>query len=113
MGYRPRFSFFKIMSLNIIIKSGTNDRATNADIAEGLARVNQEAVIREKAGYKKRSRKLRKAAEEIRKGSGTFRLESVMDARTYMRHEQDRPGCMSDDAYRKELLRDNEEIDCR
>ena len=101
------------MSLNIIIKSGTNDRQTNAQIAEGLARVNQEAVVREKATYDKRSRKLRKAAEKIRKGNGAFRLESVMDARTYMRHEQDRPGCMSDDTYRKELLKHNDEIDCR
>jgi len=101
------------MSLNIIVKSGTNDRKSNAEIAEGLARANEEAVVREKATYKERSRELRKAAEEIRKGNGAFRLESVMDARTYMRHEQDRPGCMSDDSYRKELLRDNDEMDCR
>jgi hypothetical protein len=101
------------MSVNIIIKSGTNDRQTNAEIAEGLARANEEAVIREKATYKERSRDLRKAAEKIRKGNGAFRLESVMDARTYMRHEQERPGCMSDETYRKELLRDNEEMDCR
>ena len=100
------------MSLNIIIKSG-NNRKTNTEIAEGLARVNEEAVVREKSTYDKRSRKLRKAAEEIRKGNGAFRLESVMDARTFMRHEQDRPGSMSDDTYRKELLRDNPEIDCR
>ena len=101
------------MSVNIIIKSGTNDRQTHAEIAEGLARANEEAVIREKATYKERSRDIRKAAEEIRKGNGAFRLESVMDARTYMRHEQERPGCMSDESYRKELLRDNEEMDCR
>ena len=101
------------MSLNIIIKSGTDDRQSNAEIARGLARANEEAMIREKATYTKRSRKLRKAAEEIRKGNGAFRLESVIDARTYMRHEQDRPGSMSDDTYRKELLRDNPEMDCR
>jgi len=101
------------MSLNIIIKSGTDDRKTNAEIAEGLARANQEAAVREKATYRKRSRQIRKAAEEIRGGKGAFRLESVMDARTYMRHEQDRPGCMADDTYRKELLKHNEEIDCR
>tara|TARA_B100001964_G_scaffold232046_1_gene287379 strand:- start:231 stop:536 length:306 start_codon:yes stop_codon:yes gene_type:complete len=101
------------MSLNIIIKSGTNNRKTNAQIAEGLSRANQEAVIREKATYDKRSRELRKGAEKFRKGNGAFRLESIMDARTYMRHAQERPGSMSDDTYRKELLRDNPEIDCR
>ena len=100
------------MSLNIIIKSG-NNRQTNAQIAEGLSRANQEAVIREKATYDKRSRKLRKGAEKFRKGNGAFRLESVMDARTYMRHEQARPGSMSDSTYREELLRDNPEMDCR
>jgi len=78
-----------------------------------VARHNEEAAIREKAGYQKRSRHIRKAAEDIRGGKGAFRLESVMDARTYMRHEQDRPGCMADDTYRKELLKHNEEIDCR
>ena len=100
------------MSLNIIIKSGDN-RQTDAEIARGLARSNEEAAHREKATYAKRSRKLRKGAEKFRKGNGAFRLESVIDARTYMRHEQERPGCMSDDTYRKELLRDNPEMDCR
>ena len=100
------------MSLNIIIKSGDN-RKTDAEIARGLARANEEAMIREKATYTKRSRKLRKGAEKFRKGNGAFRLESVIDARTYMRHEQERPGCMSDPTYRKELLKHNPEMDCR
>ena len=101
------------MSLNIIIKKGNNDRQTNAEIARGLARANEETVVREKATYAKRSRKLRKGAEKFRKGDGAFRLESVIDARTYMRHEQERPGCMSDPTYRKELLKHNPEMDCR
>ena len=114
-GCRPRFPYSKIeiMSLNIIIKNGNNDRKTNAEIARGLARSNEETAVQGKANYTKRSRKLRKGAEKFRKGDGAFRLESVIDARTYMRHEQDRPGSMSDDTYRKELLRDNPEMDCR
>ena len=101
------------MSLNIIIKGGGKRRRSSEETASMIARHNEKAAVREKATYQKRSRRIRKAAEDIRGGKGAFRLESVMDARTYMRHEQDRPGSMSDDSYRKELLRDNPEIDCR
>ena len=101
------------MSLNIIIKKPGQGGASSEEIAESMARHNKEAAVREKAEYREKSRKLRKAAESLRGGKGSFRLESVMDARTYMRHEQERPGCMADDTYRKELLRDNPEIDCR
>ena len=101
------------MSLNIIIKKPGEGGASSEEIAESMARHNEEAVVREKAEYTEKSRKLRKAAEALRGGGGTFRLESVMDARTYFRHEQQNPGCMADDTYRRELLRDNSEIDCR
>ena len=108
------FPFFRIMSVNIIIKGGGKSRRRSSEeTAAIIAKHNQEAAVREKATYKDRSRRIRKAAEEIRGGKGAFRLESVMDARTYMRHEQDRPGCMADDTYRKELLKHNDEIDCR
>ena len=100
------------MSINIIIKKPGEGGASSEEIAESMARHNEEAVVREKAEYKEKSRKLRKAAEALRGGDGPFRLESVMDARTYFRHEQCRPGCMADDTYREELLK-NPEIDCR
>jgi len=101
------------MSLNIIVRGGGKSRRSSEETASMVARCNEEAAVREKATYQKRSRRIRKAAEDIRGGKGAFRLESVMDARTYMRHEQERPGCMSDDTYRKELLKHNDEIDCR
>ena len=78
-----------------------------------MARHNEEEARREKHEYRDKARKLRKAAESIRGGKGLLRLESVMDARTYFRHEQQNPGSMSDESYRRELLRDNPEIDCR
>ena len=99
--------------MDIIIKKPREGGASSEEIAESMARHNEEAVVREKAEYTEKSRKLRKAAEALRGGGGTFRLESVMDARTYFRHEQQNPGCMADDTYRRELLRDNSEIDCR
>ena len=98
--------------MNIIIKNGKKKRSSE-EVAEMLAHHNEQAAIREKHEYKEKSRELRKAAEGLREGKGGFRLESVMDARTYFRHEQQNPGSMSDDTYRQELLRDNPEIDCR
>lgn len=102
------------MSLNIIVKNGGH-KPSNEEIAEHLARHNDQAVIREKHEYREKSRQLRKAAESLPKQVGDFRLESVMDARTFMRHSQDssREGAMQDETYRRELLRDNPEIDCR
>ena len=101
------------MSLNIIVRGGGKSRPSSEEMAARVAGYNEEAAVREKATYQKRSRQIRKAAEGIRGGKGAFRLESVMDARTYMRHEQARPGSTSDDTYVKELLRDNPEMDCR
>ena len=78
-----------------------------------MARHNEDEAQREKHEYRDKARKLRKTAESVRGGKGLLRLESVMDARTYFRHEQQNPGSMSDESYRRELLRDNPEIDCR
>ena len=102
------------MPLNIIIKNGGH-KPSNEQVAEHLARKTDEAVASEKHEYKEKSRQLSKAAESLPKEVGGMRLESVMDARTYFRHVQDpsRQGAMNDDTYRKELLRDNPEIDCR
>lgn len=101
------------MSVNIIVKGGGKSRRSSEEVAESVARVNEEAVVREKATYMEKQRQLRKVAEEHRDHKGEFRLESVMDPRIFFRHEQDRPGSMADDTYRKELLRDSPELDCR
>ena len=98
--------------MDIIVKNGKRKRSSE-EMAEMVAKHNEQAAIRDKHEYKAKSRELRKAAEAVRGGKGTLRLESVMDARTFFRHEQQNPGCMSDDTYRRELLRDNSEIDCR
>lgn len=84
-------------------------KVSNEEVAETIARSNEEAAIREKHGYKERSRKIRKAAENFNFGPGV-RAKAVIDAKTYFRHEQQNPGCMSDSGYTKELLRDNEEM---
>ena len=101
------------MSLNIIIRGGGKGRQSDEEVAAGIARHNEESAVREKHEYRDKSRKIRKAAEKHRGGKGLLRLESVMDARTYFRHEQQNPGAMADDTYVNELLRDNPEIDCR
>ena len=101
------------MSINIIIRGGGKGRQSDEEVAAGIARQNEAAAVREKHEYRDKSRKIRKAAEKYRGGNGLLRLESVMDARTYFRHETENPGAMADDTYVNELLRDNPEIDCR
>ena len=96
------------MSLNIIIGKG-NRKVSNEEVAETLARANEQAAIREKHEYKKRSRQIRKAAENFNFGKGV-RAKAVIDAKTYFRHEQQNPGCWADSQYTKEALRDNEEM---
>jgi hypothetical protein len=97
------------MSLNIITHGTRKPRVSNEEVAETLARANEEAVIREKHQYKERSRQIRKEAEKMNFGKGV-RVQGVYDARTLMRHEQQNPGCTSDPSYMRELRRDNEEM---
>jgi flagellar basal body rod protein FlgC len=96
------------MPLNIITHGMKAKKVSNEEVAETLARANEEAAIREKHGYKERSRQLRKTAEKWNFGKGV-RAKAVIDAQTYFRHEQQSPGCMSDPGYTKEFLRDNPE----
>lgn len=78
------------------------------EMAHYLAKKVERDAEREKAGYRKRSLATRKAAEQV-KGSGDFRLVSAIDSTTYLRHEQERPGCMSDAGYRKDFAKANPE----
>ena len=97
------------MSLNIVTHGMRAKKVSNEEVAETLARANEQAAIREKHEYKERSRQIRKQAENWNFGKGV-RATAVIDAQTYFRHEQQNPGCMSDSGYTKELLRDNPEM---
>ena len=101
------------MGLNIIIKKG-GKKMSREELSENITRQNERDAEREKHEYKEKSRELRRNAEkELPKQIGEFRLESVIDSRTYYRHAQDREGCWEDNGYRKEFLRDNPECDLR
>ena len=76
------------MPINIIVKSGGRKKMSDDEMAHYLAKQNEQAVIREKATYRDRSRQIR----------------------TYFRHEQQNPGCTSDETYMRELRRDNDEM---
>ena len=97
------------MSLNIIVRKGPRGKASAGEVGEVLMRQAKEEVAREKAGYRERSRKIRKAADDNLKGGKGIRPVAVYDAATYLRHEQERPGCMSDPEYRRDFLKRNPE----
>jgi len=97
------------MPLNIIVKSGGRKKMSDDEMAHYLAKQNEQAVIREKATYRDRSRQIRKDAEKIKLPKG-MQIGGVYDARTYFRHEQQNPGCTSDETYMRELRRDNDEM---
>ena len=79
------------------------------EMADYLSRKVEADARREKAGYRNRAIETRKAAEGV-KGSGDFRLVSAIDSTTFLRHEMERPGCMSDhDGYRKDFAKANPE----
>ena len=99
----------KIMALNIITHGMRTKKVSNEEVAETLARRNEQDAIREKHEYRDRSRKIRKAAENFNFGGGV-KATAVIDAQTYMRHEQQNPGCWADKQYTKEALRDNPEM---
>jgi len=97
------------MAINIITHGMRAKKVSNEQVAETLARANEEAAIREKHEYKERSRQVRKAAGNFNFGKGV-RGKAVIDAKTYFRHEQENPGCWADKQFTKEVLRDNPEM---
>ena len=97
------------MPLNIIIKGGgKGSQMSGEEMALYLANKNQKAMEREKAGYMDRQLRARKEMEQ-EGNSDTLRPSAVYDAKTYFRHEGERPGCMSDPEYKREYHRDNPE----
>jgi hypothetical protein len=73
-----------------------------------MAQENERAAIREKATYEKRQRQVAKSAEHL-KGAGGKHLKPVgaIDARTFLRWEQQEPGCWGDDSFRDKYYKDN------
>jgi hypothetical protein len=97
------------MSLNIIVRGGKKSGGMSSEEMAGyLSRKVEAQARREKAGYRNRSIATRKAAEHV-KGSGDFRLVSAIDSTTFLRHEMERKGSMSDPEYRKDFAKSNPE----
>jgi|TARA_R100000479_G_C6274532_1_gene160714 hypothetical protein len=97
------------MSLNIIVRGGKKSRSSQDEIAYYLRKENERAAVREKAGYAQRQKQARKAAKALEGSKGDFRLARVTDLTTYVRHEQERPGCWADKGFRKDFENSNPE----
>ena len=97
------------MSLNIIVKGGKRSGNSQEEIAYYMRKANEQAVVREKAGYAQRQEQARRAAKSLEGGKGNFRLKRVTDMATYMRHQQERPGCWSDKGFVKDFEKSNPE----
>lgn len=97
------------MSLNIIVRGGKKSRSSQDEIAYYLRKENEQAAIREKAGYAQRQKQARKAAKAFEGGKGDLRLARVTDLTTYVRHEQERPGAWADKGFQKDFEKSNPE----
>ena len=97
------------MSLNIIVKGGKRSGGMSGEeMAQYLAKKVDQQAAREKAGYKQRALAARKYGQSV-SGGKNFRAVRSVDLSTYMRHEQERPGCMSDPQYSKDFSKANPE----
>ena len=97
------------MSLNIIVRGGKKSGNSQEEIAYYLRKANEQAAIREKAGYAKRQKQARKAAKSLEGSKGDFRLARVTDMTTYLRHSLERPGCWADKEFQKDFEKSNPE----
>ena len=70
------------MPLNIIVRSGGRKKISDEEMADYLAKKNNEDLARDKATYRERSREIRKAAENINLPKG-FRVKGVYDAKCF------------------------------
>lgn len=77
-------------------------------MAHYLSKKVERDAEREKAGYKERALKARKYGQSV-SGGKNFRAVRSVDMATYMRHEQERPGCMSDPEYSRSFAKSNPE----
>jgi hypothetical protein len=96
------------MSLNIIVKGGKRSGMSGEEMAHYLSKKVERDAEREKAGYSKRAIAARKNAKKL-SGGKDFRLVSAIDATTFLRHEIQSPGSMSDSEYRRDFAKSNPE----
>ena len=97
------------MSLNIIVRGGKRSGGMSGEeMAHYLSKKAEAQAEREKAGYQKRALSARKYGQSVGGGKNLRAVRSV-DLTTYLRHEQERPGCMSDpgilETLQKRILR--------
>jgi len=78
------------------------------EMAQYLAKKVDRQAEQEKAGYKQRALAARKYGQSVG-GGENFRAVRSVDLATYMRHEQERPGCMSDPEYSRAYAKANPE----
>jgi len=96
------------MSLNIIVKGGKRSGMSGEEMAHYLSKKVERDAEREKAGYGKRAIAARKNAKKL-SGGKDFRLVSAIDATTFLRHEIQSPGSMSDSEYRRDFAKSSPE----
>jgi len=96
------------MSLNIIVKGGKRSGMSGEEMAHYLAKKVDRQAAQEKAGYKQRALAARKYGQSVG-GGKELRAVRAVDMTTYLRHEQERPGCMSDPQYSKDFAKANPE----
>tara|TARA_R100001510_G_C7638902_1_gene196701 strand:+ start:254 stop:568 length:315 start_codon:yes stop_codon:yes gene_type:complete len=100
------------MSLNIIIKGGGKNRRSDEEYLAKLKARNEEEARIEKVTYKDRQRDVAKKHQHL-KGESLKHMKPVgaIDARTFLRWEQQAPGFWNDDSSRNKFYKDNPE--CR
>jgi hypothetical protein len=96
------------MSLNIIVKGGKRSGMSGDEMARYLSKKVEAEARREKAGYKQRALAARKYGQSVG-GGKNFRAVRSVDVTTYLRHEIERPGCMSDPEYSRDFAKKNPE----
>lgn len=99
------------MSLNIIVKGGKKS-VSDAEYVAKLKARNERDAQAERATYKDRQRQVAKQHQHL-KGTQLKNMKPVgaIDARTFIRWEQESPGFWNDNASRKKFYSDNPE--CR
>jgi hypothetical protein len=96
------------MSLNIIVKGGKRSGMSGEEMAHYLSKKVDRQAEQEKAGYEQRALAARKYGQSVG-GGKELRAVRAVDMTTYLRHEQERPGCMSDPEYSKSFAKSNPE----
>ena len=78
------------------------------EMAHYLSKKVDRQAEQEKAGYEQRALAARKYGQSVG-GGKELRAVRAVDMTTYLRHELERPGCMSDSEYSKSFAKSNPE----